>query len=168
MKHIVASIIALLIVVAGVWAQSGQADQFNGTWKLNVAKSTTKWQAHPQPKVAEPQPQSFELITMSIANDTLDYKVEYARANERHRKANYTARYNDARWQDIHGDPDGPLSTLTLVKTNDRTHYWVTRGKDGQFAGLVVRQMAEDGKSFTSVGLGGDGYVQYVRVFDKQ
>ena len=168
MKHIVASIIALLIVVAGVWAQSGQADQFNGTWKLNVAKSTTKWQAHPQPKVAEPQPQSFELITMSIANDTMDYKVEYARANERHRKANYTARYNDARWQDIHGDPDGPLSTLTLVKTNDRTHYWVTRGKDGQFAGLVVRQMAEDGKSFTSVGLGGDGYVQYVRVFDKQ
>jgi len=168
MKHIVASIIALLIVVAGVWAQSGQADQFNGTWKLNVARSTTKWQAHPQPKVAEPQPQSFELITMSIANDTLDYKVEYARANERHRKANYTARYNDARWQDIHGDPDGPLSTLTLVKTSDRTHYWVTRGKDGQFAGLVVRQIAEDGKSFTSVGLGGDGYVQYVRVFDKQ
>jgi hypothetical protein len=169
MKYIVSCIIALLIVtVPTVWAQSGQADQFNGTWKLNVAKSTTKWQAHAQPKVAEPQPQSFELITMSVTNDTMDYKVEYARANERHRKANYTARYNDARWQDIHGDPDGPLSTLTLVKTNDRTHYWVTRGKDGQFAGLVVRQMAEDGKSFTSVGLGGDGYVQYVRVFDKQ
>ena len=169
MKYMVSCIIALLIVtVPTVWAQSSQADQFNGTWKLNVARSTTKWQAHPQPKVAEPQPQSFELITMSITNDTIDYKVEYARANERHRKANYTARYNDARWQDIHGDPDGPLSTLTLVKTNDRTHYWVTRGKDEQFAGLVVRQMAEDGKSFTSVGLGGDGYVQYVRVFDKQ
>jgi len=169
MKYAVSCITALLVwTVPGAWAQSGQADPFNGTWKLNVTRSTAKWQSHPQPKVADPQAQSFELITMSITNDTMDYKVEYARANERHRKANYTAKYNDARWQDIHGDPDGPLSTLTLVKTNDRTHYWVTRGKDGQFAGLVVRQMAEDGKSFTSVGLGGDGYVQYVRVFEKQ
>jgi hypothetical protein len=168
MKHLVACIIALLVVVVpGARAQSGQ-DLFNGTWKLNTARSTAKWQSHPQPKVAEPQAQSFELITMSIANDTMDYKVEYARANERHKKANYTAKYNDARWQDIHGDPDGAMSTLTLVKPNDRTHYWVTRGKDGQFAGLVVRQMAEDGKSFTSVGLSDDGWVQYVRVFEKQ
>ena len=169
MKYRVLCIIALLILmVPEARAQSGQADPFSGTWKLNVARSTARWQSHPQPKVAEPQPQSFELITMSIANDTMDCKVEYARANERHKKANYTAKYNDARWQEIHGDPDGALSTLTLVKTTDRTHYWVTRSKDGQFAGLVVRQMAEDGKSFTSVGLGGDGYVQYVRVFDKQ
>ena len=169
MKFMVSCIIAVLtLIVPEAWAQGGQADPFNGTWKLNVAKSTTRWQSHPQPKVAEPQPQSYELITMAIANDAVDYKVEYARGNERRKKANYTAKYNDARWQDIHGEADGPLSTLTLVKTNERSHYWVTRSKDGQFAGVVVRQMAEDGKSFISVGLSGDGYVQYVRVFDKQ
>ncbi len=169
MKFMVSCIIAVLtMIVPDAWAQGGQADPFNGTWTLNVAKSTARWQGHPQPKVAEPQPQSYELITMMVTNDSVDYKVEYARANERHKKANYTAKYNDARWQDIHGEADGPLSTLTLVKTNERTHYWVTRSKDGQFAGVVVRQMAEDGKSFISVGLSGDGYVQYVRVFDKQ
>ena len=169
MKFMVSCIIAVLtLIVPEAWAQGGQADPFNGTWTLNVAKSTARWQGHPQPKVAEPQPQSYELITMMVTNDSVDYKVEYARANERHKKANYTAKYNDARWQDIHGEADGPLSTLTLVKTNERSHYWVTRSKDGQFAGVVVRQMAEDGKSFISVGLSGDGYVQYVRVFDKQ
>jgi hypothetical protein len=32
----------------------------------------------------------------------------------------------------------------------------------------VQRRMAEDGKSFTSVRLGSDGYVHYVRVYEKQ
>lgn len=169
MKHVISCIAAVLILFAPeASAQSGQGNPFSGTWRLNVEKSKEMWQAHPQPKAASPQQQSYELITMTIANDTMEYSVEYARGKERHKKASYTAKFNDARWQDINGAADEAFSTATLVKTTDRIHSWVTRGKDGQFAGLILRRMAEDARSFTSVGLGGDGYVQYVRVFDKQ
>jgi hypothetical protein len=40
--------------------------------------------------------------------------------------------------------------------------------KDGQFGGLVQRRLADDGKSFISTRVGSDGYVHYVRVFEKQ
>jgi hypothetical protein len=145
-------------------AQSAAADPFNGTWKLNSAKSATHWEAQKQPKSAAPQAQSSELITISIADGTMKYRVEYAQG----KAASYTAKFNDAKWQDIQGDAEGGLSALTLVKINDRLHYWVTRTKDGQFGGLVQRRLADDGKSFTSTRVGSDGYVHYVRVFEKQ
>src|SRR5262249_31270271 len=115
-------------------------------------------------KSASPQAQSDEVITMAIANGAMQYKVEYAKG----KSAAYTAAFNDAKWQDVRGETEGGVAALTLVKVNDRLHYWVTRSKDGQFAGLIHRNLADDGKSFTSVFVGTDGYVQYVRVFDKQ
>jgi hypothetical protein len=168
MKHI-ASWIAVIVtlVAAEAWGQSAQADPFNGTWRLNVERSQAMWKAQPQPKLAAPQPQSDELITMAVSSDTVQYKAEFRDGNTR-RTATYTATFNDAKWQDIRGNGEGGLSALTLVKINDRLHYWVTRTKDGQFGGLVQRRMAEDGKSFTSVRLGSDGYVHYVRVYEKQ
>lgn len=169
MKHMISCIAAVVTLIAApAWAQSSQEDPFDGTWRLNMDRSRASWQAHPQPKIAVPQPQSFELVTMKIANGTMEYSVEYARGNEQHKKANYSARYNDARWQDVQGAADGAFSSLTLVKSTDRIHYLVTRAKDGQFAGLIQHKLADDGKSFVSVGLGRDGYVQYVRVFEKQ
>ena len=169
MKHVMSCLTAVIVLTASVtWAQSGQRDPFDGTWRLNVARSTATWQAHPQPKVVTPQPQSFELVTMKVTNDTMEYSAEYARGNEQHKKASYTAKYNDAKWQDLRGAADAAFSSLTLVKGTDRILYWVTRGKDGQFAGVILHKMAEDGKAFVTVGLGSDGYVQYVRVFEKQ
>ena len=169
MKYVSSCIaIAVTVVAAESWAQNGPGDPFSGTWKLHAAKSQAMWQAQPQPKIAVPQAQSHELITIAIANDTMQYKVEYAQRNERHKTASYTATFNDAKWQDVRGEGEGGLSALTLVRINDRLHYWVTRTKDGQFGGLVQRRMAEDGKTFTSLRLGSDGYVQYVRVFERQ
>ncbi len=169
MKHRLSCIAAFVASIAPhAWAQSSQPDPFNGTWRLNAARSTTTWQSHPQPKIATPQPRSFELVTMKVADGTMDCSVEYARANEAHKKASYTAKYNDAKWQDVRGGADGSFSSLTLVKSTDRIRYLVTRAQDGQFAGVILNTLAEDGRSFTSVGLGVDGYVQYVRVFEKQ
>ena len=93
---------------------------------------------------------------MKVMNDTMEYSAEYARGNEQHKKASYTAKYNDAKWQDLRGAADAAFSSLTLVKSTDRIHYWVTRGKDGQFAGVILNKMAEDGRSFVTVGLGSD------------
>jgi hypothetical protein len=163
------SVIAAIAVAATshVWAQSGQADPFSGTWRLNVERSNAAWLAQPRPKAGTPQPQSFALVTIKASDETVDYSVEYARGKEAHKKASYTAKYNDAKWQDVRGTSDG-FSSLTLVKSTDRIRYSVTRGHDGQFAGLIYYTIAEDGRSLTSAGLSPDGYVQYVRVFDKQ
>ena len=169
MKLTLSSIVALVLFIAPqAGAQSSQADPFNGTWRLNVERSAATWQAHAQPKIATPHPQSFELATIKVTDATMDYSAEYARANEPRKKANFTAKYNDAKWQEIHGTADGAQTSLTLVKSTDRIRYMVTRGKDGQFAGLIMHKLADDGRSFTSVALGSDGYVHYVRVFEKQ
>jgi hypothetical protein len=156
--------IAVLLAVIGASAQSPGSDPFDGTWRLSAARSQTMWQAQPQPKRPTAQPQSQELITMRIAGGAVDYRVDYGGG----RTAAYKAAFNDAKWQDVRGEAEGNVTALTLVKINDRLHYWVTRTKDGQFAGVVQRSLAADGKSFTSIGLGPDGYVQYVRVFEKQ
>jgi hypothetical protein len=149
-------------LVARVSAQG--PDPFDGTWRLNAAKTQTVWAAQPQPKSATPQAQGTELMTMHVADGTMQYKVEYAGG----KTASYTAKFNDAKWQDIRGDAENGIAAVTLVKINDRLHYWVTRTRDGQFGGLIQRRIAEDGKSLTSVRVGTDGYVQYVRVFDRQ
>jgi hypothetical protein len=165
MKLIATSLVVMLAATAtAASAQNAPADPFNGTWKLNAAKSAAQWEAQKQPKSAAPQAQSSELITIAIADGTMKYRVEYAQG----KAASYTARFNDAKWQDIQGEAEGGLSALTLVRINDRLHYWVTRMKDGQFGGLVQRRLADDGKTFTSTRVGSDGYVHYVRVFEKQ
>lgn len=151
-------------VTPGAWAQSGSADSFDGTWRLSAAKSQATWEAQPQPKRATPQAQSAELMTMRVADGTMQYKVEYAGG----KTASYTAKFNDAKWQDVRGDAEDGIAAVTLVKINERLHYWVTRTKDAQFAGLIQRRVAADGKSITSVRIGTDGYVHYVRVFEKQ
>ncbi len=164
MNAIVSCVAVVLTLTLGVWAQSAQTESFNGTWRLSVAKSQVMWQAQPQPKIATPPPQSEELITMRIGDGAMEYRVEYAGG----KTAAYKATFNDAKWQDIRGEGEGGISTLALVKINDRLHYWVTRTKDGQFGGVIQRRMAADAKSFTSVRLGTDGYVQYVRVYERQ
>ena len=165
----IASLVAAILsaVAPSVLAQSGPADPFNGTWRLNAAKSTAMWQAQPQPKSASPRAMAHEVITMRIASGTMDYRVEYEEADHGRKTATYRAQFNDAAWEDIRGEAEGGLSALTLVKIDDRLHYWVTRTKDGAFGGLIQRRLADDGRSFTSVSLGSDGYVQYVRVYEK-
>lgn len=163
--------IALFAVIAAashLAAQSATTDPFNGTWRLSVAKSNAAWQAHPQPKRPAPEPLSHGVITIKVTGSAMDYQVEHGTGTGQPRKASVAASFNDATWQAMQGAPEGGFSTATLVKINERQHYWVTRGADGNFAGLMLRRLADDGRSLTAVGIGPDGYVQYVRVFDKQ
>jgi hypothetical protein len=164
-QAVLAAVLALL--PARALAQSGGADPFAGSWRLDVSKSTAAWQAHPQPKRAEPAPQTHGLITMKVDNGTMEYRVEHAASGGPPQRASYSASYNDARWRSVQGTPDGPFSEVTLVRIHDRLHYWVTR-QGGQFAGLALRRLAEDGRTLTSVGIGADGRVQYVRVYVRQ
>ena len=157
MKRVLGCIAAgLLVVATGVSSQGTQPDPFNGTWKLSAQKSKAMTGALP----------SAEIITTKITNGVMDCTLESTRGSEPPRKATYTARYNDPKWADARNF-DG-FSQLRLVKINDRLHYWLMRRSDGQAAGLVMRRMADDGKSFTTVSLGLDGNVQDTRVYEKK
>jgi hypothetical protein len=169
MKLLVGSILITVVLTALiVKGQNIRPDPFDGTWRLNPSKSSIMWDAHPQPKVATPSPQSFGLLSIKSGGVVRDYALEFARAGEPHRKLSYAAKYNDATWQMIQGAGDIISASVTLVKITDHIHYVVARDKDQQFAGVVLHRMAEDGKSFNSVGIGPDGYVHFVRVFDRQ
>lgn len=159
---------ASLFAIAPLEAQSGTSDPFAGSWRLNAAKSAAAWQAHPQPKRATPEPLTQGRLTIKVANGRMDYQVEHGSGGGQPKKATYGATFNDAKWQGVQGTADGPFTSVTLVKIHDRLHYWVTRDKDGGFAGLLLRKLTEDGMTLTAVAIGPDGYVQYVRVFDKQ
>lgn len=163
--------LVLLVLVAARphgLAQGSENDPFNGSWRLSPEKSAAAWQSQPQPKRPVPEPQSVGVITMTVTSGTVDYRVEHGQGTAPPKRATYTAAYNAATWQPVQGAPDGAYAAVTLVKINDRQHSWVTRTRDGQFAGVVLRKMAQDSRSFTSIGIGTDGYVRYVRVFEKQ
>ena len=177
MKSLVLCVAIVLSGLAALSAQSGSRDPFDGTWKLNAARSQTAWEAQPQPKRAigpTSQPQGVgstlksgeppALLTMRVVDGSMEYRAEYGGG----KAAIRTAKFNDATWQNVGGEAEDGIASVTLVKVNDRLHYWVTRAKDGQFAGLIQNRMAADGRSLTSVRIGTDGYVQYVRVFEKQ
>lgn len=169
--NMAAPAVALVLLVAGGphgLAQGNASDPFNGSWRLSPEKSAAAWQSQPQPKRPAPEPQSVGVITMKVAGGTVEYRVEHGQGTAPSERATYAATYNDATWQPVQGAPDGAYATVTLVRINDRQHYWVTRSQDGQFAGVVLRKMAADSRSFTSIGIGTDGYVHYVRVYEKQ
>lgn len=144
------------VMAVGASAQGTQPDPFNGTWRLNAQKSKATTGALP----------STEVFTARVANGVMTCTLESTTAGQPARNATYTAKYNDSQWADARGF-DG-FSQLKLVRLTERLHYWVMRKSDGQAAGLVMRRMAEDGKSFTTVALGLDGNIQSTREYEKQ
>ena len=152
---VVVSVMAVWTVV-GEAAQGTRPDLFSGVWKLNAQKSKAATGALP----------STEVFTVRVVNGVMTCTLESTTAGQPARSASYTARYNDSQWADARGF-DG-FSQLKLVTITDRLHYWVMRRSYGQAAGLVMRRMAEDGKSFTAVALGLDGNIQSTREYEKQ
>ena len=149
-------LVAVAVMAVSASAQGTQPDPFNGTWKLNAQKSKATTGVLP----------STEILTARVANGVMTSTVESTTAGQPARKATYTAKYNDSQWAEARGF-DG-FAQLKLVKLTDRLHYWVMRRSDGQAAGVVMRRMAEDGKSFTAVALGLDGNIQSTREYEKQ
>jgi hypothetical protein len=157
MLSLLALIVAASVVAAtDVSSQGTASDPFNGAWRLNGRQSAAGSGALP----------SAELLTIRVANGTLDYVVESSSGDRPARKSTFAARYNDTTWAEARNFDR--FAQLKVVKVTDRLHYWVLRGSNGRAAGLVMHRMAEDGKSFAAVTLGLDGNVEGTRVYDKQ
>jgi hypothetical protein len=156
--------IPLCLIVSGalgaaVYSQSGPVDPFVGTWKINLDKTQQFTGQKP----------SYEVITITVENGVQDYKVEIAEGDGPRRKMGYESKYNEIKWVPYMNYTAGTKNMdIMTIKVDDRTHYRVIRRNDGTAGGIMMRRMAEDGRSYASTDLDVNGKTNYVRVFERQ
>ena len=147
-------------VLTGVFASSplaAQADNFIGTWKLNVAQS--KYSPGPGPKS----------LTVTIEKAAGGFKLT-AKGENADGSAidnSYTATY-DGKDVPVTGSPDYDAVSAKLLDANTRHTVRKLKGKEVQVLHSVV---SADGKHYTTTttGVNAKGEkVQSTAVFDKQ
>ena len=153
----------IVVVVAMVVAQD--RDPFTGSWTLNVAKST--------------------MVSPATASKSETVTYRHVNGEEIYASDAVTAK-GEAEHTDYRGVYDGPFGTikmtvdgktvsegpLQLRKLDPRTRLRIAMRKDGTLNGIIVRRMAEDGRSITSsiLRFDNDGriVVHETRWFDKK
>jgi len=162
-RALLAGMVLVVAVTAMVIAQ-GQ-DPFTGSWTLNVAKST--------------------MVSPATASKSETVTYRHVNGEEIYASDAVTAK-GEAEHTDYRGVYDGPLGTikmtvdgkvasegpLQLRKLDPRTRLRIAMRKDGTLNGIIVRRLAEDGRSITSsiLRFDNDGrvVVHETRWFDKQ
>ena len=166
-------VMVMSLVTAGVSAQerrasaeregaslAAAADPFNGSWKINRAKS----------RQTTGEPPLIENITIRIENGVEHYTVEVQNVGAAMPTRNrYEAKYNDGKWYPYVNQATGEASSdVMMIKPEPRTEYRFMKTKDGRTTGVLMRRMADDGKSYTSTMMNLEGEVTLVRVFERQ
>jgi hypothetical protein len=155
---------AVCAVVGSTALAQGQ-DPFSGTWRLNVARST--------------------MVSPATASKSETVTYRHVAGEEIYTSDAVTAS-GEQEHTDYRGVYDGPFGTirttiagkavsegaLQLRKLDPRTRLRIAMRKDGTLSGVIVRRLAEDGRSITSsiLRFDADGkvVVNETRVFEKQ
>jgi hypothetical protein len=152
---VVGSGLAVLLASSPLAAQT--ADNFMGTWKLNVAKS--KYPAGTAPKSLK--------VTISKAAAGVMVMAEGVAADGKPINTMYTATY-DGKDVAVTGSPDYDMASLKMLDANTRH---TVRKKGGKEVQVVHSVLAKDGKSFTSTTTGTNAKgekIDNTAVFEKQ
>jgi hypothetical protein len=135
---------ALILCLAFVGTGYAQGDPFDGTWKLNVAKSDSR---RSLPAV--------ELLIFEISgrfgepghaetgtNDITD-------AEGTRRRSQYTATYNDGKWHQGRSLDTGQPSRgrTMMIRMDPRSELRLGQRADGTFSSMILRVVQEDGKT---------------------
>jgi hypothetical protein len=132
------------------------ADNFMGTWKLNVAKS----------KYTTAAPKSLA-VTFEKAGAAVKITAKGVAADGTPINSVYTATY-DGKDVPVTGSPDFDAAAMTMMDANTRH---TVRKKGGKEVQVVHSVLAKDGKSFTSSTKGTNAKgekVDNTAVFEKQ
>jgi hypothetical protein len=124
---------AVLLLAAAVNA----AENFHGTWTLNVAKS--KYDPGPAPK-------SQTTILESVADGATKERGDRVNPDGSRTQWEWTAKF-DGKDYPVKGDPDRDM--VSLKKIDDNT-IEVTNKKDGKVTNTMKIVVAKDGKSRTN------------------
>jgi hypothetical protein len=151
---------SLMITVAtiGLAATSpawGQVQGLNGTWKINLEKTTG------------PHAKS-EILTFGVTADSEHYTVDEVETDGSLFKTEYTAKF-DGKAYPNKNLVTGEITYVCLKKIDNRTEEFESRkSQNGPLTYKYRRVLSADGKTLTSSIIGGDGATFSVRVFDKQ
>ena len=154
------SFITILFVLAAVATVAMAADPWNGTWKLNPAKSKS-------PGGRLPHPSSTNII--DIQGETIHLISNQTDTAGKMERVEYTAKL-DGKEYPVKSTPPGPQPyTIALKRIDARTREFVEvigtftiRGKD---------ILSEDGKSFDRIVSSRDAEgrdTSVIQVFEKQ
>jgi hypothetical protein len=153
----------IVLVVAMVVAQD--RDPFTGSWMLNVAKSTM---------VSPATASKSETVTYRHVNGEEIYASDAITAKGEAEHTDYRGVY-DGPFGTIKMTVDGKTASegpLQLRKLDPRTRLRIAMRQEGTLNGIIVRRMAEDGRSITSsiLRFDNDGriVVHETRWFDKK
>ena len=136
------SVITILFVLAAVATVAMAADPWNGTWKLNPAKSKS-------PGGRLPHPSSTNII--EIRGETMHLISNQTDATGKLEQVEYTAKL-DGKEYPVKVSPPPPGSqqyTISLKRLNPRTREFVEN--IGKFTIKGQDVLSEDGKSFDRI-----------------
>jgi hypothetical protein len=133
----------------------GQIRGLNGTWKLNLAKTTG------------PHAKS-EILTFDVTADHEHYKVDEVETDGSLFKTEYTAKF-DGKAYPNKNLVTGEITYVCLKKIDDRTEEFESRDNpNGPVTYKYRRVLSADGKTLTSSIINAQGVAYSVRVFEKQ
>jgi hypothetical protein len=134
------SVVTILFVLAAMAMVAMAADPWNGTWKLNPAKSKA-------PGGRIPHPSSTNVI--KIQGETMHLVSDQTDATGKLEHVEYTAKL-DGKEYPVKTTPPGPQPyTISLKRINARTREFVE--VIGTFTIKGQDVLSEDGKSFSRI-----------------
>ena len=156
-----------LLLVVGVAVGLSQPtwsneDPFNGTWQINVAKSKELAAGRASVPV-------YEVITFDTKDNVQTYRVEVqSRDDTPRRNMGYESTWNDGKYVPyINYTIGASIGYVTNVKVDDRTHYRIATGVDGEARYVMMRRLTEDGQAYIATGLSVDGELGQFRWMDR-
>jgi hypothetical protein len=162
-KCLVACLVLCLIVGGTAYAQS---DPFNGTWRMNPAKSTSP-SGRALPDV--------EVLVLEIAGhfgspDHAESGINDITANGRRSRSRYTATYNDGMWHPRRDFETGEETGghIMMIRMDERSELRLGQESDGSFSSFILRQVSEDGQTLHVMWYDGEGGIIQDLHLDKQ
>ncbi len=142
--------------------QWSNEDPFNGTWQINVEKSKELAAGRAPVPV-------YEVITFDITDNVQTYRVEVqSRDDTPRRNLGYESAWNDGKYVPYTNYTSGEIiGYVTNVKVDDRTHYRIATGVNGEARYVMMRRLTEDGLAYIATGLSVDGELGQFRWMDR-
>jgi hypothetical protein len=120
------------------------ADNFLGTWKLNLAKSKI-------------EPAKYLPKSLTVVREASDGGVKSTRTGERTDgtpiNSTYTAKY-DGKDYPVTGETS--WDTIAIKSVNANVQTWTVKKTNGKYHATVRSVVSKDGKTLTSTGHGTD------------
>jgi len=150
------TLIAIVVLsIAATFTAAGQIPGFNGTWKLDLKKTTG-----PHAKT--------EILIYEVTAGQEHYTVDEVELDGSLFKTEYTAKF-DGKVYPNKNLVTGVITYVSLKKIDDHTEVLESRSQPGGPVTMKYRRvLSDDGKMITSSIIGADGAVFSVRVFEKR